>query len=200
VSASDLGHPAAGRLLYLQRAVGNGGVAAFLDGLRASPVPEVLKAKRGRTLEGGVRAFMESRLGQDFGDVRVHTDALASSSARSVDAHAYTVGTDVVFRGDRYTPHTAAGKRMLAHELVHVMQQRAGPVDGSPGPGGIAVSDPSDRFEQEADRVARQVMEAGPEPDSLTGTAGGEASAGARVPAAQRKKRKKEDGEQDEER
>jgi hypothetical protein len=162
-------------------------------------VPEVLEAKRGRPLDGGVREFMESRLGDDFGDVRVHTDASASSSARSVDAHAYTVGTDVVFRGDRYTPHTAAGKRMLAHELVHVMQQRAGPVHGSPGPGGVAVSDPSDRFEQEADRVARQVVEAGPGPGSLTAPAGGEASAGARAPAAQRKK-KKEDGEQDEER
>jgi len=55
--------------------------------------------------------------------VRVHTDPQADKSARSVNALAYTVGSDVVFAGDRYAPHTVAGKRLLAHELAHVAQQ-----------------------------------------------------------------------------
>jgi hypothetical protein len=65
---------------------------------------------------------MEPRFGHDFSRVRVHTDTKAEESARSVNALAYTVGPDVVFGAGRYLPSTPAGKRLLAHELAHVVQ------------------------------------------------------------------------------
>jgi hypothetical protein len=68
---------------------------------------------------------MESRFGHDFGDVRVHTGAQAASSARALGASAYTVGSHIVV-GDGYMAGSAAGQRLLAHELTHVIQQRAG--------------------------------------------------------------------------
>jgi hypothetical protein len=101
---------------------------------------------------------MEDRLGADFSDVRVHTDALASDSAASVNAHAYTVGNNIVFQSGRFDPGSPTGQRMLAHELTHVVQQRSGPVDGTPAEGGIRLSHPQDRFEQEAERTADRVM------------------------------------------
>jgi hypothetical protein len=66
--------------------------------------------------------------GYDFSGVRVHTDARAAESARAVNALAYTVGRDVVFGAGRYAPETAAGKKLLAHELTHVVQQRGAPL------------------------------------------------------------------------
>jgi hypothetical protein len=105
---------------------------------------------------------MTQRLGHDFGDVRVHTDAAASESARAVNAHAYTVGSDIVFQSDRYQPDTDTGRRMIAHELTHVVQQRSGPVDGTPVGGGVRVSHPSDTFERAAEHSADRVMAGGP--------------------------------------
>lgn len=107
-----------------------------------------------------VRGEMEGRLGHDFSDVRVHDDGAAHDSAKAVNAHAYTVGSNVVFQRDKYDPSSADGKVMLAHELTHVVQQRSGPVDGSSAPGGIKVSDPSDRFEREASANAEKAMAA----------------------------------------
>lgn len=77
----------------------------------------------GRPLDEGTRAFMEPRFGHDFGRVRVHTDAEADASARAVNALAYTVGRDIVFRAGAFRPGAAAGRRLLAHELAHVVQQ-----------------------------------------------------------------------------
>jgi hypothetical protein len=69
---------------------------------------------------------MEPRFGHDFGHVRVHTDAAAVRSATEVNARAYTVGRDVVFGAGQFTPDTDAGRRLLAHELSHVIQQSSG--------------------------------------------------------------------------
>ncbi|MEU0094968.1 DUF4157 domain-containing protein [Kribbella sp. NPDC006257] len=124
-----------------------------------SPVHDVISGG-GRPLEPEVRGEMEGRLGADFGDVRVHDDSAAHDSAKAVNAHAYTVGSNVVFQRDKYDPGSDAGKTMLAHELTHVVQQRSGPVEGSSAPGGIKVSDPSDRFEREASANADRVMAA----------------------------------------
>lgn len=77
----------------------------------------------GQPLDGDTRRFFESRFGADFGDVRIHTDAEAAESARSVNAKAYTVGSKVVFNTGQYTPHNDSGRRLLAHELAHVVQQ-----------------------------------------------------------------------------
>jgi hypothetical protein len=124
----------------------------------SSPVTDVVGSGGGKPLDNDTCQLMETRMGQSFGDVRIHTDGKASESAKSVSAAAYTVGTDVVFQAGRYQPNTPTGQRMLAHELTHVVQQKAGPVAGTPAPGGIQLSDPSDRFEQEAERNADAVM------------------------------------------
>jgi hypothetical protein len=147
-------------VLALQRTAGNASVSRLLEEEPASPVRDVVGRGGGRPLEPEVRGVMESRLGSDFGDVRVHTDHTASESARAINAQAYTVGSDIVFQSGRYEPATPTGQRTLAHELTHVVQQRSGPVDGTPAAGGIRISDPSDRFEQAAERNADMVMSA----------------------------------------
>src|SRR6516165_4848966 len=73
-------------------------------------------AKSGAALDTRQRAFMEPRFGFDFGQVRIHDDAHAAESARSLNANAYTVGDDIVFAGGKYAPDTRAGQRLLAHE------------------------------------------------------------------------------------
>jgi len=81
----------------------------------------------GHPLSSTVRDFMEPRFGHDFSDVRVHADAKADEAARSVNALAFTVGRDVVFAAGQYAPDTSAGKKLLAHELTHVIQQSHSP-------------------------------------------------------------------------
>lgn len=156
---------AAGRLdvlgpsgtLGLQRLAGNGAVAQLMEDEQASPVHDVISSS-GRPLEPEVRGDMEARLGADFGDVRVHDDSAAADSAAAVNAHAYTVGSNVVFQRDSYDPSSDSGRLTLAHELTHVLQQRSGPVDGTETAGGIKVSDPGDRFEREASANAERVL------------------------------------------
>ena len=146
-------------LLGLQRAVGNAGVASVMEEDR-SPVLDVVGSGGGSPLDNDTRADMEGRLGHDFSDVRVHTDSRAHESAQAVNAHAYTVGPNIVFQRDQYDPSSTEGRTMLAHELTHVVQQRSGPVDGTPSGGGIQVSDPSDRFEREASANAERAISA----------------------------------------
>ncbi len=150
--------PAHRSVLDLQRSAGNAAVASMLDDENRSPVHDVVGKGGGAPLDRETRGFMESRLGHDFSEVRVLTDPAATASAQAVGAAAYTVGRDVVVQAAHYAPGTEHGNRLLAHELTHVVQQQAGPVDGTPMAGGIAVSDPSDRFEQEAERSADSVM------------------------------------------
>lgn len=156
-------------MLGLQRMIGNAAVSRAavsrdVEGEEErSPVLDVVNSGGGQALDNDTRADMESRLGADFSDVRVHTDSAAHNSAKAVNAHAYTVGSNVVFQRDKYNPTSSDGKLMLAHELTHVIQQRSGPVDGSPTGGGIQVSDPGDRFEREASANAERVM-TGPAP------------------------------------
>jgi uncharacterized protein DUF4157 len=85
-------------------------------------VHEVLRSS-GQPLDPATRAFMEPRFGRDFSQVRVHTDDKAAESARTVNALAYTVGRDVVFGDGQYAPGAAEGRRLLAHELTHTIQQ-----------------------------------------------------------------------------
>jgi Domain of unknown function (DUF4157) len=126
------------------------------QGASSAAAPDVVhQALRapGRQLDGATRRDMESRFGENFGDVRVHTDAGAAESARAVNAHAYTVGRDVVFAAQRYAPHTPQGRRLLAHELTHVVQQRG----GAAVQGKLSIGAPGDRFEREADAIADAV-------------------------------------------
>ncbi len=150
----------AATLMHLQRTAGNAGVVQMLAGEeeQASPVHDVVGSGGGSSLDAGTQATMESAFGQSFEGVRVHTDDQASRSAESVGANAYTVGSDIVFKSGQFDPGSASGQRTIAHELAHVVQQSKGPVDGSDAPGGIRVSDPSDRFERAADQTADTVM------------------------------------------
>jgi Domain of unknown function (DUF4157) len=149
-------------VLRLQRAAGNAGVAQLLDGEaeQASPVKHVIGRGGGTPLEPAVRNEMESSFGTDFSDVRVHTGGDAAASAQAVDAHAYTVGNEIVL-GDGQAQGSAGHDRTLAHELTHVVQQRSGPVEGTPAPGGISISSPTDRFERAAEATADAVMSTG---------------------------------------
>jgi hypothetical protein len=158
-------------VLRLQRAAGNAGVAQLLDGEaeQASPVKDVIGRGGGTPLEPTVRKEMESSFGTDFSDVRVHTGGDAAASAKAVDAHAYTVGNEIVL-GDGQGQGSPGHDRTLAHELTHVVQQRSGPVEGTPAPGGIAISSPNDRFERAAEATADAVMS--------TGRAGADTAAG----------------------
>ena len=66
---------------------------------------------------------MQLRFGNEFSHVRVHTGGKAGASASSLDAAAYTLGSDIVFASGRYAPHTTSGRRLIAHEIAHVVQQ-----------------------------------------------------------------------------
>jgi|GEM_PF-6932143 len=77
----------------------------------------------GHSLDKSTRSFMESRFGYDFGDVRIHNDVLANESSKDIHALAYTHGKHVVFAAGQYQPDTPQGKKLLAHELTHVVQQ-----------------------------------------------------------------------------
>jgi Domain of unknown function (DUF4157) len=101
----------------------------------APPVVHEVLARPGRPLEQAARDAMEGRFGADFSSVRVHDDARAAESARAVGAHAYSVGSDVVFAAGRYGPGTAAGDRLLAHELAHTLQGGAATLRRQPSGG-----------------------------------------------------------------
>jgi hypothetical protein len=119
-----------------------------------SSVDRVLQSP-GRQLDHDTRASMESRFGHDFSRVRVHTDTHAASSAREIHAAAYTSGTNIVFGDRRFEPQTSAGRKLLAHELAHVVQQH-GP---SLIPAGIGAHD--DVHERAADRMADRLVSHG---------------------------------------
>lgn len=169
-------------ILALQRSVGNATVVRLLDqrrhacdpshrhqgdrghqgrqddqavpaapAVQRSSVPAVLRAS-GKPMPDALRTEMETRLGADFKDVRLHDDTAAARSAREVGARAYTSRNHVVIG------EGGADKHTLAHELTHVLQQRSGPVAGTDNGGGLRVSDPGDRFERAAEANATRVM------------------------------------------
>jgi hypothetical protein len=131
---------------------GNGGPpTSEVPRIQRSSVHEVVGSP-GRPLDAATRADMESRLGADFSDVRVHDGPAARASASGLGARAYTTGHHVVIGEGGADRHT------LAHELTHVIQQRTGPVGGTDQESGLRLSDPSDRFEREAEDNARRAM------------------------------------------
>lgn len=92
------------------------GVQSQIEGFRGG----------GQPLPESSRAYFEPRFGHDFGGVRIHAGAQAAESAGSINAQAFTVGRNVAFAAGQYSPETGAGKRLLAHELTHVIQQNGG--------------------------------------------------------------------------
>ncbi|HTB80779.1 MAG TPA: DUF4157 domain-containing protein [Opitutaceae bacterium] len=88
-------------------------------------------ASAGTTLNEETRAQMESRFEFDFSQVRIHASPRAANSAAALSARAYTVGTDIVFGRNQYSPASSSGRKLIAHELAHVVQQR-GKASGTP--------------------------------------------------------------------
>ena len=116
-------------------------------------VHEVLHSP-GRPLDPATLAFMEPRFGQDFSQVRVHTGAQAEESARAVNALAYTAGRQLVFAEAQFAPETAAGRRLLAHELAHTIQQSR----PAPTLGEFRIAPQNDAAEAEAEQAAQSVV------------------------------------------
>jgi peptidoglycan hydrolase-like protein with peptidoglycan-binding domain len=113
-------------------------IRAKTEGASAQHLPDSAFASRVETLRGGgrplppsERAFFEPRFGRDFGGVRVHADATAAAAARAVGARAFTIGHDFFFGAGQYAPRTGAGRRLMAHELTHVVQQTDGRAAGT---------------------------------------------------------------------
>lgn len=117
-------------------------------------VNEVLRSP-GKPLDPQTRGFFEPLFGHDFSQVRVHTDAKASESARAVNALAYTFGRNVVFGASQYEPETIVGQRLLAHELIHVAQQ--GQRDHTMG-GKVRIGEQQDAYELEANNSAEEIV------------------------------------------
>jgi hypothetical protein len=99
----------------------------------------------GAALDAQTRTLMESRFHNDFADVRIHTDADAANSARALHARAYTAGRDIVFGAGEYRPLTTHGRKLLAHELAHVVQ--------------LGQSGPTDHAEERADHAASRITQ-----------------------------------------
>jgi hypothetical protein len=93
-------------------------------GVKAPPIVHEVLRSPGQPLDAATRALMEPRLGHDFSQVRVHTDEKAAESARAVGAKAYMVGSNLVFGAEEYAPGSLDGQKLLAHELIHVVQQQ----------------------------------------------------------------------------
>lgn len=129
-------------------------VQASATGAMVAPpiVHEVLRSS-GQSLDPTTRAFMEPRFGHEFGNVRIHTGPQAATAAASIQARAFTLGRDVVFAAGEHDPRSESDKRLLAHELTHVVQQRRSYVPGQP-----AISAPGDFHERQADVVAEAAL------------------------------------------
>jgi hypothetical protein len=161
VVASPVHYAVPGTSLQIQR------VAAHPTGQMDVVPPSVdqVLASPGRALEPALRHDMEPHFGHDFSQVRVHTDARAVESAQAVNALAYTVGHDMIFEAGQYAPAMLAGKRLLAHEPTHTLQQGV----GSGQFGGRTVPAPSwksdlrmesinDGYKEEADQSAGEIV------------------------------------------
>jgi hypothetical protein len=114
-------------------------------------------------LPPALRRSLESRLAADLGDVRIHTGAAAARLCSALGARALTWGHDILFADGAYAPHSASGLRLLAHEIVHVLQQRAAAARPARGAstGVIAVGCAGDACEDEADRLAARLVRGG---------------------------------------
>ena len=122
----------------------------------APPLVHDVVDSPGRPLDGTIRADMESRFAHDFSRVRVHDDAAAAASADAVRADAYAVGSHVVFNAGRWAPQSAPGRRLLAHELTHVVQQ-----DGGAQHGPIRIVPADHATEREAETIATDIATGG---------------------------------------
>ncbi len=125
------------------------------EGTEVPPIVHEVLRSPGQPLDPATRAFFEPRFGHDFSQVRVHTDARAAESARAVNALAYTVGRDVVFGTEQYSPGTVGGRKVLAHELAHTIQQST---NNQQEFGKLETISPLDPTEQVAENAADTIV------------------------------------------
>lgn len=156
-------------ILNLQQTIGNRAVQRVIQDLSeertqadrqkdGQPVAPLIKAavtSPGHALDHGTRALFEAAFGYDFGQVKLHSDSMAAETAEAINAKAFTAGPEIVFATGQYSPGTSEGKRLIAHELAHVVQQESSPVSLN---GELAISEPSDESELAADAMAKQVL------------------------------------------
>lgn len=146
------------------------------------------RAGDGQPLPLALRREMERALGGSFERVRVHTDSVATDAARVLRARAFTVGEDIFFAAGAYEPEAQAGRKLLAHELAHVVQAHQGRT--GPGGAGLRISAPDESLEREADAAAEGLdgERAASEPASgaTSGAAAETATGRATAPAALR--------------
>jgi hypothetical protein len=100
--------------------------ANAIQPVQAPPIVHQALNSPGQPLDSATAAFMQPRFGSDLGGVRIHNGPQAAEAAEAVQANAYTVGQDIVFGAGRYKPNSHEGKRLLAHELSHTVQQSGG--------------------------------------------------------------------------
>ena len=143
---------------------------AVVDTGRARQAVKDAQSSQGSPLPAALRRKFESSLGADLGGVRVHTDDASAKAARAVAARAYATGTDIHFARGEFDPSSAAGERLLAHEVVHTVQQGG----RQSGPGRFDVSAPGDAHEVEADLAAGTMLAGGPALVTGAGPAGGQ--------------------------
>jgi outer membrane protein OmpA-like peptidoglycan-associated protein len=125
----------------------------------ARPAPSAVHqvvSSPGAPLSTDARAYFEPRFGFDFSRVRVHEDSTAAAAARTMDAAAYTVGQHIAFDSGRFEMHSRRGRRLIAHELAHTVQQ-----SGAPQTGELRIGSPTDASENEADRASSSVLSDG---------------------------------------
>jgi len=137
-----------------------------LSGPEPATVPPIVHdvlRSAGQPLNSATRAFFEPRFGHDFSRVRVHADVRAAQSAVAINARAYALGSQVVFGPGEYSPSTDRGRRSLAHELAHVVQQST---SSRASPSNLRIGPACDAAEQEADRFAEAVIRSEPRPPS----------------------------------
>jgi hypothetical protein len=204
---TKLSHPAntvqrAQILTRIQQTYGNKYVQRAVSAFRSKNIKEddgkltsqILSQKgSGRALKPEIREFMEPRFGRDFSDVKIHTDSFAERAAQNLGAEAFTTGRDIFFGEGKYNPNSTQGKRLLAHELTHTIQQG----EGQPSSetihrqaeeeeeeeeeemhafsrregiqGKWKISSPDDVYEREADAIADMVIRQSESPAVSTG-------------------------------
>lgn len=157
----------AASILCLQQQVGNKAVQRLVaqrsgDGgfsLDDETAGRINQARGGgQSLDAATQQKMGGVMGYDFSGVRVHTSNEADTLNQELGAKAFTTGQDIFFKEGAYSPGSGSGQELIAHELTHVVQQSTGSV-GSSG-SGMVVNPPGDIYEQEADAVAQQAINA----------------------------------------
>lgn len=130
-AVSAIGGAISGAVSGAARAVSNVGRALFKEregGAAEATDPEAIRGQlgSGRSLDGGAKSQMESAFGANFASVRIHTDTKAQALSKSLNARAFTIGSDIAFDAGEYNPGTPVGDALIAHELAHVTQQQGG--------------------------------------------------------------------------